>query len=391
MAGRMRTARPDARKVEGGVNHLERFLAAMAYRPVDRVPNWELGVWPQTRERWESEGIDTSQMHWQWFPGEAALGMDPREFIPFRGAMIPAFEEEVLEEDARTVTYRDGGGRVRRALKEGAIHGARMSMDQYLSFPVRTMADWEPIKRRLDPHHARRYEPNWPALRVEGWRTRRHPLIFGPNCSTQGFYWFARELMGTEGLSLAWYDQPALMHDVIEFHADFLIEAARPVLEQTTVEYVCLSEDMSMKTGPLLSPSTYKTFIYPRLERVVAYFKSHGVRYVAVDTDGNPEALVPLLMDAGVDILWPLERSADQDPVRLRRRFGRSLRLWGGVDKRVLAQGPEAIDAHLRTLRPLIEEGGYIPTVDHTVPPDVSWANFRHYMESKAKLLRGAL
>jgi uroporphyrinogen decarboxylase len=373
------------------VNHLERFLAVMEYQAVDRVPNWELGVWPQTRERWEREGADVDALHWNWFPGEAALGMDPREFILFRGGMIPAFEQEVLEEDARTVTFRDTEGRVRKALKDGAIGGARMSMDQYLRFPVQDMDDWQQVKWRLDPRQTRRYEPNWETLRVKGWQERQHPLIFGPNCSTLGFYWFSRELLGTEGLSFAWYDQPALMHDVIEHQADFLIEAARPVLAQTTVEYVCLSEDMAMKTGPLLSPDTYKTFIYPRLKRVVEFLKLNGVRYVAVDTDGNPEALIPLLMDAGVDIVWPLERSADQDPVRLRAKYGRSLRLWGGVDKRVLAQGPDAIDAHLRTFLPLIEEGGFIPSVDHTVPPDVSWDNFQHYMESKSRLLCGEL
>jgi uroporphyrinogen decarboxylase len=373
------------------VNHLERFLAVMEYKSVDRVPNWELGVWPQTRERWGGEGVDETALHWSWFPGEGSLGMDPREFIPFNGGMIPAFDEEVLEEDERTVTFCDGKGRVRRALKEGAIGGARMSMDQYIRFPVQDMQDWQRLKARYDPHHVRRYEPNWQDLRIEGWQKRSHPLIFGPNCSTLGFYWFARELLGTEGLSFAWYDQPALMHDMCEFHADFLIESARPVLERTTVEYVCLSEDMAMKTGPLLSPRTYETFIYPRLVRVVAFLKSHGVRYVAVDTDGNPEALIPLLLDAGVDVVWPLERSAGQDPVRLRKKYGPSLRLWGGVDKRVLAQGPAAIDEHLRAFRPLIEEGGFIPAVDHTVPPDVSWPNFQHYMASKAKLLRGKL
>jgi uroporphyrinogen decarboxylase len=127
------------------------------------------------------------------------------------------------------------------------------------------------------------------------------------------------------------------------------------------------------------------------MRRVVEFYKSHGTRYIAVDTDGNPEPLVPMLMDAGMDILWPLERAADQDPVRLRRKFGKTLRLWGGVDKRVLAEGPEAIDAHLRELAPLVAEGGYVPTVDHTVPPDVSWPNFKHYMASKEKLLRGEL
>jgi uroporphyrinogen decarboxylase len=94
-------------------------------------------------------------------------------------------------------------------------------------------------------------------------------------------------------------------------------------------------------------------------------------------------------MDAGVDTLWPIERASEINPMALRKRFGKGLRLWGGVDKRVLVQGPEAIRAHLREFIPLIEEGGFIPTVDHTVPPDVSWENFRHYMDLKRQLLSG--
>jgi len=372
------------------MNALERFLAVMEYQPVDQVPNWELGVWPQTVDRWDEEDPATRRLHYNWFPGEASLGMDPKEFIYFSPAMIPAFEEETLEEDERTVTFRDSYGRIRKALKEGTARGVSMSMDTYISFPVTDMASWREIKKRYDLS-PRRYEPNWEITRVAGWQARQHPLIFGPNCTTLGFYWHARDLMGTEGLSYALFDQPELVHDIMEFHADFLIEAARPVLEKTTVEYVCLNEDLSMKNGPLIGPRQYKTFIYPRLKRVVEFYKSHGCRYFAIDTDGNPEAVVPMFMDAGVDILWPLERASDQDPVRLRKKFGKSLRLWGGVDKRVLAEGPEAIDTHLRALRPLVEEGGYIPTVDHTVPPDISWPNFQHYIASKAKLLRGEL
>jgi uroporphyrinogen decarboxylase len=127
------------------------------------------------------------------------------------------------------------------------------------------------------------------------------------------------------------------------------------------------------------------------MKRVVAFYKSHGVRYVSVDTDGNPGPLIPMLMEAGVDLIWPLERAADQDPVRLRKKFGRTLRLSGGVDKRELAKGPEAIDAHLRQLQPLVAEGGFIPTVDHTVSPDISWGNFEHYIEAKKKILKGKL
>jgi uroporphyrinogen decarboxylase len=144
-----------------------------------------------------------------------------------------------------------------------------------------------------------------------------------------------------------------------------------------------------MKNGPLLSPDTFKEFIFPHLKRLVEFMKSNGVRYFALDTDGNPTVLIPLFMDAGVDVLWPLERASDVSPMDYRKQFGKSLRMWGGVDKRVLPLGPAAINAHLREMIPLIEEGGFIPTIDHTVPPDVSWDNFRYYMDAKWALLTG--
>jgi len=376
---------------DGKMTALQRFLNVMDYKPVDQVPNWEAGAWSQTIERWQKESAGACKLDGFWFPGVDYLGMDPREFISFNGGMIPCFTHEVLSEDADTQTFRDSNGCVRRTLKAGAVNGGSACMDTFLSFPVEGAADWQEIKKRFDPTHPRRYEPNWRTLRVAGWHARKHPLIFGHNCATLGFYWTARELLGTEGVSYAWYDQPEMMHDMMHFWGDFLIETARPILEATSVEYICLNEDLSMKNGPLLSPETYREFILPHLKRVIEFYRGHGVRHVCIDTDGDPEALIPMMMDVGVDAIWPLERAAGQDPLRLRKKFGRSLRLWGGVDKRELAKGPAATDAHLRELRPLIEEGGFIPTVDHTVSPDVSWENFLYYVQAKQKLLNGTL
>ena len=178
--------------------------------------------------------------------------MDPKEFIGFQGSMKPPFEEKTLAEDADTVLFQDSLGRVRRGLKAGSVGGGRMSMDTYLRFAVKKPEDWPAIKRRyvagLD-----RLPSDW-GSRVAGWQRRSVPLIFGPNCSTLGFYWWGRELMGTEGLSYAWYDLPALMHEMMEFWADFLIESARPILARTTLDYVTLNEDLAMKTGPLSRP-----------------------------------------------------------------------------------------------------------------------------------------
>ncbi len=373
------------------MNMRDRFLAVMEYKPVDRVPNHEVGVWQQTMDRWAAEGCDIYNFHWDWFTGEEAFAMDAREYIPVQFDMVPAFTPEIIEKTDRYEIYRDSKGVTHKALLEGTSRGMRSSMDQYLGFPVETTADFRKLKERYRANLASRYPAQWETLMLPRWKEREHVLVLGRNCSTLGFYWRAREWMGTENLSLAWYDKPALMDEMMEFVADFTIEVSRPILEKTDVDYVFINEDMCMKNGPLLSPAMYERFIQPHMTRLVDFLKGMGARYVMVDTDGNCELLIQPMMDAGVDGIWPLERTADMDPLAVRKRYGPSLRLWGGVDKRELAKGREAIDAHLQSMVPLIEEGGFIPTVDHLVSPDVSYDNFCYYMEKKLDLLQGRL
>lgn len=368
---------------------LERFIDCMEYESSLPRPNHELGVWPQTAERWIGEAPEAvSGFTWNWFWGEDGLGLDRRDYVPINYGLLPPYEPELIEETDRYEVRRNHLGVVTRALKEGSVHGGRMSMDQYLSFPVEGPEDFPDVRRRLTPAVPERYPADLDE-RIEAWRRRNVPLVLGTNCAANGFYWRARELMGTEALSFAWYDEPALMHEMMETYADLIIETSVPVLERIDVEYFTLNEDLSMKAGPLLSPRTYAEFILPHLRRMVETFKGLGVRYFAIDTDGDPTLLIPHFLDAGVDIVWPIERASNVSPQEWRLRFGRQLRLWGGVDKRVLPRGPEAIRAHLREFIPLIEEGGFIPTIDHTVPPDVTWDNFRYYMDAKRALLAG--
>lgn len=367
----------------------ERFLNTMEYKPVDHVPNHEAGVWAQTLDRWVSEGLNQYDLTWDWFTGTEYFNMDPREFIDVNYGMIPSFAEEIIEKTNRYEIKRNSNGIVTKALIEGTSGGMRSCMDQYMSFPVTNTNDFKELKKKYVANLGGRYPAMWKDIMLPRWKDREHPLILGRNCSTLGFYWRAREWMGTENVSYAFYDEPELMHDMMEFIADFTIEVSRPILEQTDVDYVMISEDMSMKNGPLLSPDHYKLYIYPHMRRLVDYYKKNGVKYVLVDTDGNCETLIPLLMDAGVDGIWPLERVADMDPVRIRKKFGRDLRLTGGIDKMKIAKGKDAIEKHLAALVPLIEEGGFIPTIDHTASPDISLENFRYYIKRKIDLLSG--
>lgn len=364
----------------------ERFLNVIEYKAVDKVPNYEMGVWGQTAEQWEKEKLPPFTLHYDWFTGEEYFDMDYREFIPVNYGMLPLFEEEILEQTERYIIKKQSNGIVTKALIEGTVRNTRLSMDQYLSFPVNTLEDFHNLKKRYKVNLPARYPLYW-KKQIKSWKTRDHVLVLGKNCAAGGFYWTAREWMGTENLSYAWYDQPKLMHEMMEFIADFIIEVSRPIVEEVDLDYFNVSEDLAMKNGPLLSPEIFKKFIFPHLKRLVDFFKFHGTKYFTLDTDGNFEVLIPLFMEAGVDLTWPLERAANMDPLYLRKKFGKSLKLMGGVDKRELAKDKKNIKKHLESLIPLIEEGGYIPTIDHTVQPGVSWENFCYYMDLKKSLL----
>jgi uroporphyrinogen decarboxylase len=99
-----------------------------------------------------------------------------------------------------------------------------------------------------------------------------------------------------------------------------------------------------------------------------------------VDSDGDVSELLPIWLDWGWNCVWPMEQAAGNDVVEYRRKYGKDLRMMGGMDKRVLARGDKAeIQAMVERVTPLIQEGGYVPTVDHGIPHDVSLESFLFY------------
>ncbi|HIE30067.1 TPA: hypothetical protein EYP66_22610 [Candidatus Poribacteria bacterium] len=369
------------------MNYRERFLRTMNFQTPDRVPNHELGIWGQTHERWLSEGLPEDALRGDFFRGEDFFKLDKREFVNIAVDMMPHFEHQVIEEDERVIIYRDGNGIKRKALKEGTVRGTRPSMDQYIDFPVKNIADFQEMKKRYDSKSPERYPQDWDE-RVKDWKARDCPLCLLTNAAF-GFYSTPRKWMGTENLSLAFYDQPKLVHEMMDFLADFIIDVTKRAVEELDIDYFNFFEDMACKSGPLISPQMFKEFMLPRYKRVIDFFNRHGIKTILVDSDGNTEHLLPLFIEAGVTCHWPLEVAADMDALKLRKEYERDLALSGGVDKRELAKDKKAIEKEVERISPLIEGGGYIPTVDHTVPPDVSYDNFMYYMEIKMKALRG--
>lgn len=138
-----------------------------------------------------------------------------------------------------------------------------------------------------------------------------------------------------------------------------------------------------MKTSPLISPQLFREFHLDALKRVTKVIREAGIKLITLDSDGKVHELIPLWIEGGVNQVNPLEVAADCDPIRYRNEFGKELRLSGGIDKRVLRDGMSrrAIEDHVMRYANLVAEGGFVPTVDHSVPPDVPFENFKYFVE----------
>ena len=369
------------------MNNRERFHRILSFSSVDRGFNHELGLWGQTLDRWRQEGLPEDVYIGDLIAGCEYWGIDRVGYLPLRVLdMMPPFKEEVIAEDERYLVKRYADGHVTRALKEGEAHGTRASMDQYLSWAVEDRASWEDVKRRYNPHSPARYPEWWEDVKrcLAG---RDYPLAATHN-GCFGLYSFLRSLMGTERACTIFYDDPMLAHDILDYLTDYLMEVLHRALDEVEVDYFNYFEDFAFKTGPLIGPNIFRKFLMPRYRRINDFLRAHGVRHIWLDSDGNTEVLIPLFIEVGITFHWPLERAANMDPLKIRRTYGHALGLGGGIDKRALAKDRQAIEEEFyRHVPQLVEDGGYIPFLDHTVPPDVPYENFLYYLELKRKVL----
>lgn len=382
----------------------ERFLATMAFEPVDRAPLWEFGYWGGTLRRWYREGlisqtgIPDSVQYGATVRGEGGPWAEEYSFahdvhealqldkgirrIPLNNHACPLFEEEILEDHGDWVLLRDKDGIIRKENKD------RSSLPDYVGWPVSNREDWERFKaERMRPTIEGRLPANWPRLVAE-FKRRDYPLCVGGLHA--GFFGTPRSLLGPENLLMAFYDHPDLLHDMMDYLADFWIAIYGQVLDQTDADLALIWEDMAYKAGSLISPALFRQFMLRPYQKLTSYLKERGVGVILVDTDGDCWKLIPLLLEGGVTALYPFEVNAGMDVVAVRKAFPR-LQMLGGIDKMALAAGERAIDAELAAKVPfMLNSGGYVPYVDHNVPPDVSWPNFLYYRRRLEEMVRSA-
>jgi len=319
----------------------ERFRETMRYGMPDRVPYFEEGLRDDVLAEWHKQGL----------PPDADLAamfhVDARERMPVNIEPIPPMER-----------------------------------------PLTTREDFLELRLRLDPDDAKRLPDDWPA-RVAAWRTREHVLELQLH---RGFFLSmgVRDARTFDPVVYLLHDDPRLVHDTLNLYSDFGARLAERILHEVDVDCAIFSEPIGGNDRPLLSPETYGRFVLSSYRPILDAARRGGVGTLVYMTYANARPLLPGVVRAGFECLWACEVNVEaMDYLSLRRRFGRDLRLIGGIDLDTLLEDKAAIRREMeRVIPPLLAQGGYIPLADGRVRANVPFDNYRYYRELLEQLTR---
>jgi uroporphyrinogen-III decarboxylase len=337
------------------------------------IDAWKKQGMPQDLKEWSPEGrrlfrYEADADHYSL----AQIGWCEAEFYPH-------FEVRILEDRGDTEIEQDYAGRHVLYFK-----GRRQGfMPEYVGHPVRDMKSWtEDVKWRMDPNTPKRIADNHQrgrdAVKAAGTGIMVVQGLIGG-------YMYLRSLIGPEELLYAFYDQPELIHDCMKTWFELADAVIARHQEHVTIDEIFFAEDICYNHGPLISEPMMQEFLLPYYQQVIRNLRLRQIDktrhlYVQIDTDGDCRPTIDIYRKSiGMDVMSPLEVASGCDVLEI-ARDNPDLVLRGGIDKRVLAQGRDAIDRMVeRILPPMKARGGYIPCCDHGVPPEVPYEDYLYF------------
>ena len=291
----------------------QRVIRAVRFEPVDQLPvRFAYGLMPGVLEAWHEQGLPASvqsrdQVH-RYF-GFPLKG----ESLPLDMGFCPRFDERVIEDNQEMRVAIDAMGRMTKVLKRYS------TLPRAMEYPVQDAQTWLDYKHRLH-FFPERIGSSLEQVVAANINTG-HLNMFG----SMGFFWFPRDLMGDENLCLAYYDQPELVHDILEHWCSLIERVLESTLQRVHLDAIHFGEDMAYRNASLIGPDIFDQFMKPYYLRVKRIVDRYEVPIFSVDTDGSLKQLIDWFLPCGVNLIGPNEVQAGNDVVAYREQYGRRM------------------------------------------------------------------
>jgi uroporphyrinogen decarboxylase len=185
------------------------------------------------------------------------------------------------------------------------------------------------------------------------------------------------------------YLEPAnvqrLLDKLLEMHMDFLSKICEAVGD--LVDIIKFGDDLGTNTGPFMPVEIYREFFRKRHKKMCDFVKANSSAHTMLHCCGGIYELIPELIEAGFEILNPVQINAvNMEPELLKKEFGNELTFWGGGcnTQSILNRAtPQQVRDHVRhNLEIFSRGGGYIFTSVHNIMPDVPPENIMAMFET---------
>jgi hypothetical protein len=373
------------------VNRFECVLAALRHEEPSVVPQVVEFTNEMARTKFvplmKKRGLDVKR------DSEAARSVTPERVVTWYREALK--EAEFL--DTFIVGVGSGGFRVKSRVKAdserfldewetGAVWRVGSSkttwVREYVKYPVECEDDLGGLVLP-DPDDSRRYEGFEESMKYVVERG------FFPVCGINGFFsgvwYFLRGPLYVVLRDL--YFNRRLFEKLIEKVGEFNLRAERNLLERGAM-MINWVDDLGYNKGTFMNPELYEKLIFPWHKKAIELAHRYGA-FVNMHSHGNINAVVPLLVEAGLDVLNPVGPSDNMDLAVLKKLFGDHLCLQGGLSKHIGFMNNKELRQHIvDRLRIGSPGGGFILSSEGSLPYEMSENHFLAFVKLSRKYRR---
>jgi hypothetical protein len=344
----------------------EEFLDHMKFRANKRPLFTEIfGPLLGLKEEWEEQGATPEELDFSAYTFRFAAGGR----LPLNVGLNGGYPHEQIEETEERKVWRDELGRTM------VLPKATATLALPMDYPVKNMDDWLKLKPWYE-FSEDRLATDWRGAAKRHLDNDRYITVGIP-----GGFDEPRQLMGEEELCVAYYEQPELIHDMLQTIGDTAFRVFDVASKEVQIDYLSVHEDMAGKSGPLAGPVQIEEFIKPYYRKVWDLLQERGAQIFDQDSDGDMNPVLDAFIDAGLNCMHPMEPAANMDVVKVREKYGTKLAFYGGIDKHVLRGTKEEIVAELEYKIPLmVKTGGCVIALDHRIPNGTPLENYKFYL-----------
>ncbi len=192
-------------------------------------------------------------------------------------------------------------------------------------------------------------------------------------------------LVGLENFLVLMLTQPEICEAIFDRFTEMRLWQLETYARYGRYDVLWLGDDISNQPGLLIPPELWRKTLKPRLKTIIdcaKYYQPDGL--IFYHTCGNPSEVVEDLIEAGVDILNPVQPEA-VDPAEMKARYGERLSFWGtvGVQHTLPFGTAEDVKAEVRTrIETVGKGGGLLIGPAHVIEPEVPWENILAFVEA---------